>query len=107
MASVLERAQVADRQSLIPGLEHATHDLAGARLRQLVTELDLTRRGVRGEILLHVRRDFLLQLLAGLETGAQRDECLDDLPADLVRFADHAGLRHRWVRYQRALDFER
>ena len=41
---------------------------------------------------------------AGLVSGLQHDERLDDLPALLVRRADHAALGHRGMQQQRAFD---
>src|SRR5438093_8488993 len=97
---VLERADVPGGQALVPGLEHPAHDLPTASLGQLVAELDLARRGMAGQVLLHVPGDLFLEGLARLESRAQRDERLDDLAAQLVGLADHARLGHRRVRHQ-------
>ena len=60
-----------------------------------------------GKVLLHVRGDLLFQLIARRKAGAQRDERLHDLTAQIVGLADHAGLGDRGMRHQRGFDFER
>ena len=48
---------------------------------------------------------FLAQLLARLLAGHQRDIGVDALALDVVRIADHGGLRDFRMRDQRGLDF--
>src|SRR5262245_58181 len=105
-SSVFHRAQIADRQALVPGLEHATHDLSAPGLGELVAELDLARGGVAREMRLHVLGDLLLEAFRRLVAHAERDERLHDLTPQGIGLADHAGLGHRGVRDERGFDLE-
>ena len=53
------------------------------------------------------RRAAVAQLVVRRVAAAQRDERLDQLAGHRVGLADHAGLGHRRVLHQRALDLER
>src|SRR5690606_32736219 len=101
---LFECRQVAHLETELFGLEDATHDLAGAGLRQARAELDLLGHRDRADRLADVLAQGSDHLLVAAVAGAQRDEGLDRLAGDLVRLADHRSLSDRRVADQRAFD---
>ena len=67
-------------------------------------ELDQIGRGDRTDLLAHPVGEFLAQLFGRLLAGHQRDIGVDALAFDVVRIADHGGLRHFRMRDQRRFD---
>ena len=59
---LFQRGDIALGQALRARLQHAAHDLAGARLGQLVHEVDVLRAGDRAHVLGDVLAQFLGQL---------------------------------------------
>ena len=83
------------------------HDLAAPRLRQGVGEADVVGPGQRPDVLGDVRLQFGLQLVARRDALLQRHEADDPLALELVRPADHRGLRDLGVMHQGAFDLHR
>src|SRR4051794_14650864 len=82
-------------------------NLAGEGLRQVAHEFDAPRVGVCREPPAHERLDLLSELVRGLVVGREHDECLDDVPAQLVRRGDCRGFPDRRVLETDGLDLER
>ena len=82
-------------------------DLAARRLRELLDERDragvLVRRSDRFDMVLELDRQGLSRLVS----RSDDDECLDDLTAIGIGYADHGALRHGRMLEQGALDLER
>ena len=69
-----ERRNVALRQAELAGLEQAAHDLAAARLRQVLPKRDVLRRDRRAEALARMAEQLLAQRLARLDAVLERDD---------------------------------
>src|SRR3546814_9738334 len=94
---ILQRRDVlCDLLTFADRAQQATHDLAGARLRQVVGKADLVGLGERADFAADVFAQFLRQLL---RVGATRPIAATDherqyaLALDLMRAAHDGGLR--------------
>src|SRR4029077_13296854 len=89
--------------------QQAPHDLAGARLRQVVAEADVLGLGDGTDLLAHPVAQFLrdgLGFVAGGPRSLQHDEAAHGFAGKLIRAPDHRRLRDELhVRHQRRLDF--
>ena len=74
---------------------------------QVLVERDHARRDGGAEPAAGEAEQLEAEVLARPVAGAQRHERLDDLAGDRIGHADHAGLDHRRVLHQHALDLER
>ena len=77
------------------------------RLGQLVDHVHPARVRVRGQLRLDPLLEPLDQRVVPAHAGGEDHEGLDDLPAQLVRYADHGRLGHVGVPDEHALDLER
>src|SRR4051794_19127270 len=85
--------------------QDAAHDLAGARFWQTRCELNLVGRSDWADLLAYPGDELLAQILGWLDAGHQGHIGVDALALDVVREANHGGLRNLLVRHQRAFDF--
>src|SRR6266566_1838527 len=85
--------------------QDTTHDLAGARLRQVRGELDQVGRSDRTDLFAHPADQLLAQLLGWLFSGHQRHVGVDALSLDVVRVANHGSFRNLWMGDQRRFHF--
>src|SRR4051812_16845902 len=85
---VAERRDVAELLALGDVAQQAAHDLARARLRQVVGPDDALGPRELADALGHVLADLLHELVAGLVGALERDERRDRLAAVLVALAD-------------------
>ena len=105
---VLQGGDVALGQAELAGLEQAAHDLAAARVRQVLRRTSISLGATAAPSRLRAKAEQLAaQLVARLVAVLQRDERLDHLAGHRVGLADHAGLGDGRVLHQRALDLER
>jgi hypothetical protein len=98
---------VAGAPLLLPLAQFDSADLAAARLRQLVHELDLARVPLQRGDALRVLLEHANEVIARLVARPEDDEGLHDLPAVGVPLANDGVLRNGLVLEERALDLER
>src|SRR3954452_19203414 len=80
--------------------QDAAHDLAGARFWQTRCELNLVGRSDWADLLAHPGDELLAQILGWLDARHQGHIGVDALALDVVREADHGGLRYLLMRDQ-------
>jgi len=96
-----ERRHVAYVDPEFSRLEHPSHDLPAARLRERGGKDDRSYNGNGPELVPYVLSKLLDELWGLRVSLFEDDKRLYDLPSDRVGCADHGCLRHRRVAHKR------
>src|SRR6476660_6494153 len=94
-AEVFEGGRVALRLGVAPRdfLQEAAHDLSAARLRERVREADLIGARELSDLLVDVRGELVLEVLARRLALLERDEDDEGLAFEVVVLSDGSGFR--------------